>query len=310
MSYYENNYPEINEVVYVKINSFSEHGIYCDLIEYNNAEGFLQNTEMDKKIYYDRKKYFNFSKVYPMIVIDINFDKGHIDLSHSKIKPEDRDKYIKYFDYLSKIYRLSEEFSKISQLPMNDVLPLTMWKFVKKDNIENSQKTFKSILEKPQNFIDHAKEIYPTQSIKFIDNLSSRITSTTMTLYRNIDLNFYCDNAVDEIKKILDFTDVQTNVKIEYINAPTYRLIVECKFDFEDKRNSIIDKSIEIHNEKLKNGDKIDYVKIIGDIYVSEFDEIENLIKERIKGKKIKFEIGDTLLAKEKEITVKYLQKI
>ncbi len=310
MSYYENNYPEINEVVYVKINSFSEHGIYCNLIEYNNKEGFLQNTELDKKIYYDRKKYFNFQKVYPMLVTDINFDKGHIDLSHCKIKAEDRDKYIKYFDYLSKIYRLSEEFSKVSQLSLNDILPLTMWKFVKKDNIENSQKTFKSILEKPQNFIDHAKDIYPAQSLEFVDNLSSRITSTTMTLYRNFNMTFYCDNAIDEIKKILDFSDVQTNVKLEYVNAPIYRLIVECKFDFEDKRNNIIEKSIELHNMKIKNGEKIDYVKILGDIQVDEFTKIENLIKERIKDKKIKFEIGDTLLAKEKEITVKYLQKV
>lgn len=310
MSYYENNYPEINEVVYVKIRSFSEHGIYCNLIEYNNKEGFLQNTEMDKKIYYDRKKYFNFTKTYPMIVTDIDFDKEHIDLSHSKINVNDRDTYIKYFDYLSKIYRLTEEFSKISQLSMNDVLPLTMWKFVKKDSIENSQKTFKSILEKPQNFIDHTREIYPDQSLKFINDLTSRITSTTMTLYRNFNISFYCDNAIDEIKKILDFSDVKTNVKLEYINAPIYRLIVECKFDSEDKRNSIIEKSVDMHNIKLKNGEKNDYVKIIGDIQIDEFEEIENLIKDRISGKKIKFETGDTLLAKEKEITVKYLQKI
>jgi translation initiation factor 2 subunit 1 len=309
MSYYENNYPEINEVVYVKINSVSEHGIYCSLIEYDNKEGFLQNTEMDKKIYYDRKKYFNFTKVYPMLVIDINFDKNHIDLSHSKIKADERDKYIKYFDYLSKIYRLSEEFSKISQLALNDVLPLTMWKFIKKDDIENSQKTFKSILEKPNNFVDHAKELYPTQSLEFVDNLSSRITSTTMTIYKNFNINFYCDNAIDEIKKILDFTDVDTNVKIEYINAPTYRLIVDCKFDFEDKRNIIIEKSIESHNIKMKNGEKHDYIKIIEDICIEEFDMMINLIKERIAGKKINFNLGDTFLAKEREITIKYLQK-
>lgn len=309
MSYYENNYPEINEVVYVKINSISEHGIYCNLIEYDNKEGLLQNTEMSKYIYKDRKKYFNFTKVYPMLVININFDKNHIDLSHSKIKNDDRDTYIKYFDYMTKIYRLSEEFSKISQLALSDVLPLTMWKFIKKDDIENSQKTFKSILEKPNNFIDHTREIYPTQSLKFIDDLSSRITSTTMTLYKNFNMNFYCDNAIDEIKKILDFTNVETNVKIEYINAPTYRLIAECKFDFEDKRNNTIEKSIELHNEKIKNGEKSDFIKIIDDIYIEEFNNMINLIKSRIKDKKINFEIGDTLLAKEREITVKYLPK-
>lgn len=312
MSYYENVYPEIDEVVYVKIKSFSDNGIYCELIEYNNKEGFLPFTELDKRIYYDKKKYFNFIKVYPMLVLDINFEKEHIDLSHSKIKSDDRDRYIKYFDYISKIYRLSEEFSKITNLSLNDVLPLTMWKFVKKDEIEDSQKKFKLLLEKPQKFIDHTKEIYPEQSIEFVDNLTSRITSTTMTIYQNFNLKFYCENAIDEIKKVLDFSTFDKNIKVEYVNAPTYRLVIECKFDSDDVRNNIIEKSIEKHNNDVKNGElKLsDLVKIINNIEIEEVEKIKNIINERIKDKKIEFEMGDSFLAKEREITIKYLQKI
>lgn len=311
MSYYENIYPEIDEVVYVKIKSFSENGIYCELMEYNNKEGFLPYTELNKNIYYERKKYFNFIKVYPMLVLDINFDKGHIDLSHSKIKSDDRDKYIKYFDYVSKIYRLSEEFSKITNLSLNDVLPLTMWKFVKKDEIEDSQKKFKLLLEKPQKFIDHTREIYPEQSIEFVNNLTSRITSTPMTLYQNFNLQIYCENAIDEIKKILDFSDFDTNIKVEYVNAPIYRLVVECKFDLEDIRNNIVEKSIEMHNNNISKNicKQSDLVKIIDDIEIEEIEKIKNIIKERIKDKKIKFEMGDSFLVKEREITIKYLQK-
>ena len=52
------------------------------------------DTEMEKKIYYVKRKYFNFKKVYPMLVMDINFDKETIDLSHKRIKSDNRDKYI------------------------------------------------------------------------------------------------------------------------------------------------------------------------------------------------------------------------
>jgi translation initiation factor 2 alpha subunit (eIF-2alpha) len=309
MSYYGNIYPEKDEVVFVTIESFSEHGIYCTLVEYDNKEGFLANTELDKKIYYERKKYFNFKKVYPMLVIDIDFDRKFIDLSHKKIKSEDRDKYIKYFDYVSKIYRLTEEFSKISKLAVTDLLPYTMWNFIKKDDIENSQKKFKAILQKPDEFIEKAKEIYPSESNDFLDNLSSRISSTTLTIHQQFDLIVYCENAIQEIKNILDFSELESNVKIEYINSPKYRLIVECKFD--DDRNDIIDKYIEIHKNKVNNKElkQSELVKLGNDIFIDDINKYIELLKEKIKGKNIYFELGDKLLIKEREMTIKYLPK-
>jgi translation initiation factor 2 subunit 1 len=309
MSYYGNNYPEIDEVVFVTISSFTDHGIYCTLVEYDNKEGFLANTELDKKIYYERKKYFNFKKIYPMIVMDINFDKGYIDLSHKRIKSDERDKYIKYFEYISKMYRLTEEFSKISKLAVTDLLPLTMWNFMKKDDIENSQKKFRAILQKPDEFIEKAKEIYPSESSDFLDNLASRISSTTLTIHQQFDLIVYCENAIDEIKKILDFPELKKNIKIEYVNSPTYRFVVECKF--EDDRNDLIDKYIEIHKQKIHNKEcqHCDLVKLGNDLFVDDINKYIELLKEKIKGKNIHFEIGDKLLIKEREMTIKYLPK-
>jgi translation initiation factor 2 alpha subunit (eIF-2alpha) len=309
MSYYGNNYPEIDEVVFVTIKSFTENGIYCTLVEYDGKEGFLSNTELDKKIYYERKKYFNYIKVYPMMVIDINFDKEFIDLSHKRIKSDERDKYIKYFDYVSKIYKLTEEFSKVSKLSVTDLLPLTMWNFMKKDEIENSQKKFKAILQKPDGFVEKAKEIYPSESSDFLDSLSSRISSTILTIHQQFELIVYCENAIQEIKNILDFPELESHIKIEYINSPIYRLVVECKFD--DERNDLIDKYIEIHKIKVNNNERShsDLIKLGNDIFVDDIDKYIELIKERIKGKNIYFEIGDKLLIKEREITIKYLPK-
>lgn len=309
MSYYGNNFPEIDEVVFVTISSFSDNGIYCTLVEYDNKEGFISNTELEKKIYYERKKYFNFKKVYPMIVTDIDFEKHFIDLSHKKIKSEERDKYIKYFDYVSKMYRLTQEFSKISKLSVTDLLPLTMWNFMKKDDIENSQKKFKAILQKPDEFVEKAKEIYPSESNDFLDNLSSRISSTTLTIHQHFDLVVYCENAIQEIKNILNFPELGENIRIEYINSPTYRFIVECKFD--DDRNDLIDQYIEIHKNKVNNKElkQTDLIKLGNDIFVEEINRCVELLKNKIKGKNIHFEIGDKLLIKEREMTIKYLPK-
>lgn len=310
MSYYSNSYPEIDEVVFVSVSSFSDYGIFCTLVEYGNKEGFLPDTEIDKKIYYDKKKYFSSKKIYPMVVIGINFEKEHIDLSHRKIKPDDRDKHIKYFDYISKIYRLTEEFSKISKITLNDLLPLTMWQLINKDDIENSQQKFKAILERPVQFIDHAKTTYPSESNEFLDNMCSRISSTTMTINQNFNLIAYCDNAINELKNILHFENLDKTIKIEYVNAPTYRFVVECKFD--DERNDLINKYIDIHQKKIKEKvcNQSDLVKLGYDIFIEEVDKYAGLIKQKIDGKKFHFELGDVFLTKEREITIKYLPKV
>ena len=60
---------------------------------------------------------------------------------------------------------------------MDEILPLTMWKIMKKDELENSHKTFKSILQRPKSFITDVKNVYPSESGEFLDSMSSRITS-------------------------------------------------------------------------------------------------------------------------------------
>jgi len=304
MSYYENVYPELDEVVCCQLSEFSDHGVYFILNEYENKKGFLPDTEMTKKIYYEKKKYFNYVKFYPLVVTNIDFNKGNIDLSHSKIKNDERDKYIKYFEYTMNIYRLTEEFSRLSQIPVNSILPLTMWKYITKNDIENSQKKFKSLLEKPGDFVTHAKDKYPDEADLFVNSLSSRITSTKMVFHKYIELTFYCDNPLDEIKQVLNF-DNYDNIKIEYVNAPVYRIIAECSIDISDPRSDIIYKCMMENKERENNY----LVKVTNKINIDIFDDIINVIKSRINDKKINFVDSDLYLAKDKEISVKYLPK-
>lgn len=89
MSYYETDYPNLNEVVFVTIDNFTDDAIYCRLVEYKNKEGFLPITELDKKVQPNPKKHFSEKKVYPMIVMDVDTDKGVIDVSYRRIKEID-----------------------------------------------------------------------------------------------------------------------------------------------------------------------------------------------------------------------------
>jgi translation initiation factor 2 alpha subunit (eIF-2alpha) len=288
MSYYNKNYPEIDEVVFVKISSVTEHGIYCKLIEYNNKEGFLINKELDRKIYYIREKYFIKNKVFPMMVTNIDiyndnsddddndnddgYKKYQIDLSHRKIKSDERDKYIKYFQYVDRMYRLTSEFSSMCNIMMKSILPLTMWRVMSKENLETSQEKYKSILENPDNFFEGSKKLFPSESNNFLDNMTSRISSTTMTIHQDFNLIVYCDNAIDKLRDILYYID--ENIRIEYVNSPQYKIIVEGKNN--EECDLLLNKCLCAINNKIKN---------------------EN----------IKFNLGEKKIVREREISIKHL---
>ena len=47
--YYENKYPEIDDVVMVNVRSIADMGAYVHLLEYNNIEGMILLSELSRR---------------------------------------------------------------------------------------------------------------------------------------------------------------------------------------------------------------------------------------------------------------------
>lgn len=47
--FYEHKVPEVDELVMARVNSIDEMGVLCQLLEYNNLEGFLPLSELSRK---------------------------------------------------------------------------------------------------------------------------------------------------------------------------------------------------------------------------------------------------------------------
>jgi len=284
MGYYEFEYPDKGEIVFVKLNKFSDSCIYFDLVEYDNVEGFLNLAEMDKKLLWDKKylKHFVFDRIYPMYVIDLddeNENNVKIDLSYKRISEEEKKIQLRYYDYIVKFYRLVMEFSQISNIDINTLLPLSMWNIIKKENIEEGPVLFKKILENPELFVEKTKEKYSGESQKFIENIKSRITSTNMEMQQNFNLTVYSRNAIAELKNILAFDSNELrndNIDIYYTSAPKYKFIVLGK-----------------NNDECK-------IKI---------DKWIDLIRDRTRGKNVEFNVDEEIVViKEREINLKFLE--
>ena len=49
--FYKNEYPNMDEVVLVKIKAVTDVGYYVSLLEYDNMEGFILTSQMSRNRY-------------------------------------------------------------------------------------------------------------------------------------------------------------------------------------------------------------------------------------------------------------------
>jgi len=78
---YEQELPNQDELVVVRVNKVEEFGAYVTLLEYNNIEGMILSSEVSRKRIRSIHKYLRIGKQDVMQVLRVDKEKGYIDLS-------------------------------------------------------------------------------------------------------------------------------------------------------------------------------------------------------------------------------------
>jgi translation initiation factor 2 subunit 1 len=222
MLYYGKKLPLVDDVVFVYVSEFSTNGTYCKLIEYDDREGFILNTELDKRVY-DPKKVFEMGEIYPMSVLS-STDTG-IDLSYKKIKSDTRKDLLFSFSTIQKICTLVKEFTYLTKIPLPTVLENTTWKIFDEKRLVNSKEIYLSILRNPSVFTGGIEKNYPDETKTFLENLSERITTTNMVVHQNFDLMICDEDSVSKLKEVLTY-DEEKNTQVKYVSSPKYQIVV------------------------------------------------------------------------------------
>lgn len=210
--YYTNTLPKIDSIVFVTIKEFSKHGTYCNLIEYDEIEGFILNTELDRRVY-DPKKQFNMGKIYPMLVMSVDIKTNKIDLSYKKVNILDRPQLVNKFYDISRIIKLCDEYSFITGLSKTEVYKNTVHKFFEDNNqLDISSELYTKFLSNPDHFVEFIIELYPDETDKFIKNIKSRITYGNMEMTKMFKLKMY---DTDSIKKLINILSCCENISGE-----------------------------------------------------------------------------------------------
>jgi translation initiation factor 2 alpha subunit (eIF-2alpha) len=134
---YNKKFPVVDEVVIAKIDNINELGINVSLIHYDNLKGYISYSEVSRKKKFNVNKILTVGKETHLIVINVDPDKGFIDLSKRTINDEEITLFDEKYKIYIKLYNMFRHFFKkyydykgeYEEKQLEEFLKNTLWKF-------------------------------------------------------------------------------------------------------------------------------------------------------------------------------------
>merc|ERR1712156_407391 len=231
--YYENKYPEIDDVVVVNVRSIADMGAYVHLLEYNNIEGMILLSELSRRRIRSINKMVRVGKGEIVSVLRVDKDKGYIDLSKRRVNDEDRKKcenrYEKAKHVNSILRHVADTIGMESQEQLEELFEKTAWTLDREYKKEGSEYAasydcFKRAVDEP--LILEALDIAPETREVLLKTIRRRLTPQAVKVRADIEVSCYTYEGIDAIKAALraglECSTEQIPLNIQLIAPPLY----------------------------------------------------------------------------------------
>jgi translation initiation factor 2 alpha subunit (eIF-2alpha) len=274
---YKKKIPNVDEIIIGKIDKITELGIDVILPEYDNIKGYISYSEVSRKKKFNVNKILTVGKDVHLIVINVDIEKGYIDLSKRTINEEEiklfDEKYKKYmhlYSIFKYIYHRYYQLKSITnEKEFDNFLNNTLWKYQEKydnelilEKITNSD-TIMELLNLTNEYetlnIEKLKEVVndyirtkiilvkPAKEIVF--NLFSLEINGLYDLKYAMDYkNFYFYNMISDDYSISIIYDCNSEYKI-YIKQNDFS-IKNQDYDINKVEENLIDEISKRSSEK------------------------------------------------------------
>lgn len=229
--FYKNEYPNVDDVVYVKVTKQIEAGFYVELLEYNNLEAFISLGEVTRRKKWI-KKAIGIGRRQPLTVLQIDKDKKYVDLSKRRLNKEEEKQCVniyyvckKFLSLTNTLYDLLSE--QIKDLDMKDFFDHTLWNLYKDYRKEELEELYPKILINPMLLLEYYNEKYPDQVKNVCDAIKKRVKVVPYLYHGEFRLLSKHSDGVNQLKKLFEDAMIKTNTKtVEIVAPPIYQVVV------------------------------------------------------------------------------------
>jgi len=227
--FYEQRFPEIDDVVMVNVRSIADMGAYVHLLEYNNIEGMILLSELSRRRIRSINKLIRVGRTEPVVVIRVDKDKGYIDLSKRRVSKEDIERCTEKYSKAKAVNSIVRHVAEILGFKNNDELEQlykkTAWYFESKSKKQGTAYDyFKQAVADPQ-LLDALGLEENTKTV-LLENIQRKLTQQAVKIRADFECSCFTYEGIDAVKDALRagiaIGSDEIPIKINLIAPPVY----------------------------------------------------------------------------------------
>lgn len=239
--FYEQQYPEVDEVVMVQVRSIAEMGAYVSLLEYGNIEGMILLSELSRRRIRSVQKLIKVGRQEPVMVLRVDKEKGYIDLSKRRVSPEDLAKCEDRFAKSKLVHSIMRHVAETTGCNLEQLYTEVAWPlyrmyghaynaFATMVTDAESEAVFKRLTDEA-----HGGSVPPvlSQAVKdgILVNIRRRLTPQPIKIRADVEMTCFAYDGVEKIKEAMRAAQAAGTtacpVSMKLVAAPRYVLTTQ-----------------------------------------------------------------------------------
>lgn len=250
--FYENKYPDCEEVVMVQVTEIGEMGAYVTLLEYDNIQGMILLSELSRRRIRSIAKLIRVGRNEVVMVLRVDQEKGYIDLSKRRVAPEDVIKCEDRFNKAKAVHSVLRHVAATFDKSLESLYISIGWKLYKKYG--HAYDAFKLALADSDDDIFEGIEIEAEVRTALVTYIKRRLAPQPVKIRSDIEVTCFTYEGIDAIKEALSegekFSGEGGQVKIKLIAPPMY--VMTCMTLDKDLGIDALNKAIEAITNCIK----------------------------------------------------------
>ena len=251
---YENEFPEIDDVVMVQVSSIAEMGAYVSLLEYNNIEGMILLSELTRRRIRSVNKLIRVGKTEVCMVLRVDKEKGYIDLSKRRVSPEDVQRCDERYQRSRTVHSIVKHVSEVQRVEMEELYRLTAWPLYKK--FGHANEAFCAAITDPDSIFNEENTPGLSADLRasMLDNIAKKLTPTAVKIRADIEVTCFSYEGINAIKgallKGVAMGSDDLPIKIKLVAPPLYVML--CSALDKVKGIALLKEAIDVMREDIR----------------------------------------------------------
>jgi len=231
--FYENKYPEIDDLVMVTVKEIADMGAYVTLLEYEGVEGMILLSELSRRRIRSIAKLIRVGRTECVLVLRVDTEKGYIDLSKRRVSPEDIAACEERYQKSKQVHTILRNVAEKTELPIEKVYEMVAWPLAKKYG--HALDAFRLAVADPEEIFNDELVLEPAVKDLLLSIIQRKLTPSPFRMRVEIEVSCFREAGVEAVKAALRAGEKadeafekrahETKLEIKLIAPPSYVIL-------------------------------------------------------------------------------------